>query len=162
MYAVALRRGDRPSCSPVIGSWSIPSIRNRCSSVTVEPTRTPLPLLRPASPWPRKRPGGVPDCARYPVTADAASSPPSALVRYSAQSGTPPGRFLGQGLAGLNNGKGVLVGSTVTEEHLFRMLGMLQDPITGEQLGRSPRRSATAYIDSRGVARKVSPASYTH
>jgi len=48
-----------------------------------------------------------------------------------------------------------MVGSTVTEEYLFRMLGMLQDPITGEQLGRSPRRGGTAYIDSRGVTRKA-------
>src|ERR1035437_1155213 len=79
----------------------------------------------------------------------------SALTGYYAESGTPPGRFLGQGLAGLNNGKGVLVGSTVNEEHLFRMLGMLQDPITGGQLGRSPRRGGTAHVDSRGVTRKA-------
>jgi conjugative relaxase-like TrwC/TraI family protein len=57
-------------------------------------------------------------------------------------------------LAGLNDGNGVQVGSKVTEEHLFRMLGMLQDPMTGEQLGRAPRRSGTAYIDSHGVTRK--------
>jgi conjugative relaxase-like TrwC/TraI family protein len=87
--------------------------------------------------------------------ADGSGHAASALTRYYAESGTPPGRFLGQGLAGLNNGKGVLVGSTVTEEHLFRMLGMLQDPITGEQLGRSPRRDGMAYIDSHGVTRKA-------
>ncbi|MHB8187928.1 MAG: relaxase domain-containing protein, partial [Dermatophilaceae bacterium] len=87
--------------------------------------------------------------------ADGSGHVASALTRYYAESGTPPGRFLGQGLAGLNNGNGVLVGARVTEEHLFRMLGMLQDPITGEQLGRSPRRGGTAYIDSRGVARKA-------
>jgi len=86
--------------------------------------------------------------------ADGSGHAASALTRYYAESGTPPGRFLGQGLAGLNNGKGVLVGSTVTEEHLFRMLGMLQDPITGQQLGRSPLRGGAAYVDSRGVARK--------
>src|SRR5665811_1233677 len=87
--------------------------------------------------------------------ADGSGHAASALTRYYAQSGTPPGRFLGQGLAGLNNGNGVLVGAQVTEEHLFRMLGMLQDPITGEQLGRLPRRGGTAYIDSRGVTRKA-------
>jgi conjugative relaxase-like TrwC/TraI family protein len=87
--------------------------------------------------------------------ADGPGHSASALTRYYAESGTPPGRFLGRGLAGLDNGKGVVGGSTVSEEHLFRMLGMLQDPITGEQLGRAPRRGGTAYIDSRGVSRKA-------
>ena len=59
------------------------------------------------------------------------------------------------GLAGLDNGNGVAVGSTVTEEYLFRMLGMLQDPITGEQLGRPPARRGAASVDSRGVTRKA-------
>lgn len=68
--------------------------------------------------------------------AEPASSP---LTRYYVESGTPPGRFLGAGLAGLAGGQGVRAGSTVTEEHLFRMLGMLQDPISGEQLDRPPR-----------------------
>ena len=63
----------------------------------------------------------------------------SPLTAYYAESGTPPGRFLGTGLAGLAGGQGVRAGSAVTEEHLFRMLGMLRDPITGEQLG-GPRR----------------------
>ncbi len=87
--------------------------------------------------------------------ADGSGHAASALTRYYAESGTPPGRFLGRGLAGLDNGSGVAVGSPVSEEHLFRMLGMLQDPVTGEQLGRSPRRGGTAYIDSRGVTRKA-------
>ena len=87
--------------------------------------------------------------------ADGSGHAASALTRYYAESGTPPGRFLGRGLAGLNNGDGVAVGSAVSEEHLFRMLGMLQDPITGEQLGRPPRRGGPAHVDSRGVARKA-------
>ncbi|HEY8619012.1 MAG TPA: MobF family relaxase, partial [Dermatophilaceae bacterium] len=87
--------------------------------------------------------------------ADGSGHTASALTRYYAQSGTPPGRFLGRGLAGLDNGNGVAVGSTVTEEHLFRMLGMLQDPITGEQLGRPPARRGAASVDSRGVTRKA-------
>ena len=82
--------------------------------------------------------------------ADGSGHAASALTRYYAESGTPPGRFLGRGLAGLNNGNGVAMGSAVSEVHLFRMLGMLQDPITGEQLGRPPQRGGTAYIDSRG------------
>jgi conjugative relaxase-like TrwC/TraI family protein len=88
--------------------------------------------------------------------ADGSGHEASALTRYYAESGTPPGRFLGRGLAWLNSGNGVAVGSAVSEAHLFRMLGMLQDPITGEQLGRSPRRGGTACVDSRGVRQKTS------
>lgn len=87
--------------------------------------------------------------------ADGSGHAASALTRYYAESGTPPGRFLGRGLAGLNDGNGVLAGAQVSEEHLFRMLGMLQDPITGEQLGRPPGRGGSACIDSRGVTRKA-------
>ena len=70
---------------------------------------------------------------------DGASQHASALTRYYAESGTPPGRFIGHGLAGLGHGMGIEPGAQVTEEHLFRMLGMVQDPLTGEQLGRPPR-----------------------
>jgi hypothetical protein len=70
---------------------------------------------------------------RSVAQSDGASQHPSALTRYYAQSGTPPERFLGAGLAGLGHGAGVPVGSEVTEEPLFRMFGMLQDLLTGEQ-----------------------------
>jgi conjugative relaxase-like TrwC/TraI family protein len=73
--------------------------------------------------------------------AEAASSP---LTRYYADSGTPPGRFLGAGLAGLNRGAGVREGTEVSERMLFNLLGMLADPITGEPLGRRPRSWPTA------------------
>jgi conjugative relaxase-like TrwC/TraI family protein len=78
---------------------------------------------------------------------DGASQHASALTRYYAESGTPPGRFIGQGLAGLGNGVGIDPGSQVTEEHLFRMLGMVQDPLTGEQLGRPPRAQKAPYAE---------------
>jgi conjugative relaxase-like TrwC/TraI family protein len=74
---------------------------------------------------------------------DGAEHAASNLTRYYAESGTPPGRFLGRGLAGLDQGHGVEVGAVVSEEHLFRMLGMLQDPITAEQLGRVPLAAST-------------------
>jgi hypothetical protein len=73
---------------------------------------------------------------------DIAASGVSALTQYYAESGTPPGRFLGAGLAGLDQGVGVTPGSQVDEQMLFRMLGMLADPITGEPLGRAPRQLA--------------------
>jgi conjugative relaxase-like TrwC/TraI family protein len=74
---------------------------------------------------------------------DGAKHAASNLTRYYAESGTPPGLFLGSGLAGLDDGRGVEVGAVVSEEHLFRMLGMLQDPITGAQLGRAPLTAAS-------------------
>ena len=78
---------------------------------------------------------------------DGASQHASALTRYYAESGTPPGRFIGQGLGGLGNGIGIEPGTQVTEEHLFRMLGMLQDPFTGEPLGRPPRAQKAPYAE---------------
>ena len=63
------------------------------------------------------------------------------LADYYVDSGTPHGVFLGAGLAGLNGGRGVEIGSEVSEEHLFNLLGMCADPITGEPLGRPPIHS---------------------
>jgi conjugative relaxase-like TrwC/TraI family protein len=63
------------------------------------------------------------------------------LADYYVDSGTPAGVFLGAGLAALDGGRGVEVGSEVTEQHLFHLLGMCADPITGEPLGRPPIRS---------------------
>ena len=74
----------------------------------------------------------------------------SALTRYYAESGTPPGRFAGAGLAGLADGVGVEAGSVVGEGALQRMLGGLQDPITGRYLGRPPLLRSP-YVDANGV-----------
>ncbi len=52
--------GARPSCSPVTGSCSIPSIRHSWSSLTCEPGSAPAPPARPSGPAPRNQPGGVP------------------------------------------------------------------------------------------------------
>ena len=82
------------------------------------------------------------------------AGPAAGLQAYYAANGTPPGRFLGAGLAGLNNGHGVESGATVTEEHLWRMLGMLQDPITGEQLGQAPPAHRTQGVDCLGRPKK--------
>jgi len=79
---------------------------------------------------------------------DGAMGQPSDLVAYYAASGTPPGIFMGAGLAGL----GLEPGETVTEEHLFRMLGLLADPVTGEPLGRTPTKTA-ATLSQRIAAR---------
>jgi conjugative relaxase-like TrwC/TraI family protein len=75
------------------------------------------------------------------ATGDGARHQSTSLADYYAASGTPPGVFLGAGLAGLGGGRGVEVGSEVSEQHLFNLLGMGADPITGEALGRPPMRS---------------------
>ncbi len=79
------------------------------------------------------------------VQSDGAHVRGSALTAYYAETGTPPGRFLGAGLAGLADGVGVPVGMQVSEEHLFRMLGQLQDPVTGKPLGNPPPRVGPSY-----------------
>jgi conjugative relaxase-like TrwC/TraI family protein len=75
------------------------------------------------------------------ATGDGAPLGSSNLTSYYAESGTPPGVFLGAGLAGLDEGRGVEKGSAVSEDHLFNLLGMCADPVTGKALGRKPNRS---------------------
>lgn len=71
----------------------------------------------------------------------------SDLVRYYSETGTPPGVFLGAGLASLNNGRGVAVGQSVSAENLQRMLQDCADPVTGEVLGRVPSAKAVGGFD---------------
>lgn len=58
------------------------------------------------------------------------------LTRYYSEVGTPPGRWLGSGLAPLGGGR-IKPGMRVTEEQLALLIGMGRDPITGDQLGRA-------------------------
>jgi len=88
--------------------------------------------------------------------ADGTSRTSSTLTAYYTESGTPPGRFLGVGLAGLAGGAGVPIGAQVSEQYLFRMLGMLQDPVTGKPLGRAPQAVASALARS-GERRSSAP-----
>ena len=91
---------------------------------------------------------------------DDAPGKSSNLTRYYATSGTPPGVFLGAGLAGLDDGRGVEHGSAVTEQHLFNLLGMCADPITGQPLGRQPNRAHLSL--SKRVAQRVAGIPATH
>jgi len=70
---------------------------------------------------------------------DGAAERSNGLTRYYASSGTPPGVFLGAGLAELDGGRGLEVGSQVTEAHLEQMLAGMADPVTGEPVGSAPR-----------------------
>jgi len=83
------------------------------------------------------------------------TGPASGLTGYYVAHGTPSGRFLGAGLAGLNDGRGVEAGSEVTEEQLWRMLGMLADPVTGQPLGCAPSSPRSQFIDRLGRVRRA-------
>ena len=91
---------------------------------------------------------------------DGAPGHSSDLTRYYAESGTPPGVFLGAGLGGLDDGRGVAQGSPVTEEHLFNLLGMCADPVTGLPLGRQPNRAHLSF--AKRVAQRVADIPATH
>ncbi len=69
------------------------------------------------------------------------------LTRYYNAEGTPPGRWLGAGVATLGGGR-INVGDQVSEAQLQLLVGMSRDPITGEPLGR-------AYPEYRTVAERV-------
>ena len=85
---------------------------------------------------------------------DGAGDRRSGMTRYYAESGTPPGIFLGAGLVGLDSGNGVEAGSQVSEEHLFRMLGLCADPISGDPLARTPNRTQSSL--QRRITERVS------
>ncbi|WP_449224138.1 MobF family relaxase [Agromyces aerolatus] len=69
------------------------------------------------------------------------------LTRYYNAEGTPPGRWLGAGVATLGGGR-INVGDQVSEAQLQLLVGMGREPITGEPLGR-------AYPEYRTVADRV-------
>jgi hypothetical protein len=56
------------------------------------------------------------------------------LTRYYIEEGTPPGRWLGKGVASLGKGE-LVVGDRVSEDQLQLLMGSGCDPITGKQLG---------------------------
>ena len=73
---------------------------------------------------------------------DGNPEPSKGLAHYYASTGTPPGVFLGKGLADLDGGRGVVPGSQVSEENLSNMLGACSDPVSGEPVGSRPRAPA--------------------
>jgi len=58
------------------------------------------------------------------------------LTRYYMEEGTPPGRWLGTGVAALGEGE-IQVGDRVSEHQLQLLMGRSHDPITDEPLGRA-------------------------
>ncbi|MGQ0629920.1 MAG: relaxase domain-containing protein [Sporichthyaceae bacterium] len=73
---------------------------------------------------------------RHTVCGDACREVGVDLTTYYTASGNPPGRWYGTGLAGLDAGRGLAAGKSVTEEAMGRLFGTGHDPVTGSPLGR--------------------------
>ena len=63
----------------------------------------------------------------------------SQMTRYYATEGNPPGVWMGAGLAGLDGGRGLAAGSTVSSEQMERLYRDGIDPVSGVVLGRRNR-----------------------
>ena len=72
------------------------------------------------------------------------------LTRYFIEEGTPPGRWLGKGVASLGKGE-LVVGDQVSEAQLQLLMGMGHDPITNAPLGRAfpAYKDASKRIEAR-------------
>ena len=68
------------------------------------------------------------------AAADGDRSLSTPLTRYYVEAGTPPGRWLGAGVAALGKGE-LSVGDRVSEPQLQLLIGMGRDPVTGNPLG---------------------------
>jgi conjugative relaxase-like TrwC/TraI family protein len=79
--------------------------------------------------------GGVPLPAAAHRGGGRSRPQSTSLVDYYAATGYPPGRWLGSGLRGLNDGAGIAAGLVVTEQALAALYAG-RDPVTGEPLGR--------------------------
>jgi conjugative relaxase-like TrwC/TraI family protein len=91
---------------------------------------------------------------RTVAAGDGTRSLSTPLTRYYTEEGTPPGRWMGTGLAAL--GSGIRSGDTVTEAQLQLLIGMGRHPGTGEQLGRAyPQYSAGTQADGSTSRRRA-------
>jgi len=84
---------------------------------------------------------------RTVAAADGDRSLSTPLTRYYNAEGTPPGRWLGAGVAALGGGQ-IIEGDQVSEAQLQLLVGMGRDPITGKPLGR-------AYPEYQPVAERI-------
>jgi conjugative relaxase-like TrwC/TraI family protein len=73
---------------------------------------------------------------RTVVVGDGKRSLSTPLTRYYNAEGTPPGRWMGDGLRSLGDGL-IAEGDEVTEEQLQLLIGQGRHPLTGEALGRA-------------------------
>lgn len=73
---------------------------------------------------------------RTVASADGERALSTQLTRYYAEQGTPPGRWMGSGLAKLGHGE-IHEGAQVSEPQLQLLVGMGLDPVTGNPLGKA-------------------------
>lgn len=73
---------------------------------------------------------------RSVASADGERALSTPWTRYYAEQGTPPGRWMGGGLAALGDGE-IHEGAPVSEAQLQLLLGMGRDPVTGDPLGKA-------------------------
>ncbi|OIQ88908.1 multifunctional conjugation protein TraI [mine drainage metagenome] len=76
---------------------------------------------------------------KHTASGDCDRSASQPLVAYYTESGNPPGRWLGTGLAALSDAPGdssSRVGVAVTEEAMVNLFGQGRHPLTGAPLGR--------------------------
>ncbi|WP_172802666.1 MobF family relaxase [Brevibacterium sandarakinum] len=97
---------------------------------------------------------------RTVAAADGDRSLSTPLTRYYAEAGTPPGQWLGSGVASLGTGR-LAVGDRVSEAQLQLLMGMGRDPLTGDPLGLAfpAYKSVSERIEARvaGLDPAMSP-----
>ena len=79
---------------------------------------------------------GVAYLLRSVVTGDGDRSLSTPLTRYYAETGTPPGMWMGSGVGEFGHAQ-LAAGDVVTARQLENLLGGGRDPLTGEPLGRA-------------------------
>lgn len=72
---------------------------------------------------------------RHIACGDACREPRMQLTAYYAASGYPAGWWLGTGLKGLDDGRGLAKGTVVIEEAMAALYGKGHDPISSKPLG---------------------------
>jgi conjugative relaxase-like TrwC/TraI family protein len=78
------------------------------------------------------------------------------LTRYYAEAGSPPGFWLGSGIAAFGRGS-LTAGSQVSEQQLQLLIGMGRDPLTGAPLGRAYQQFATVAERVEERTKRLSP-----
>ena len=78
------------------------------------------------------------------------------LTRYYAEVGSPPGFWLGSGVAAFGKGN-LAAGSQVSETQLQLLIGMGRDPLTGGPLGRAYQQFASVAERVEERAKRLGP-----
>ncbi|MFT8396637.1 MobF family relaxase [Propionibacterium sp.] len=78
------------------------------------------------------------------------------LTRYYAEVGSPPGFWLGSGIAAFGTGS-LAAGSQVSEQQLQLLIGMGRDPLMGAPLGRAYQQFATVSERVEERVRRLGP-----